>query len=115
MMKAYIANLQAASEEANFRLEEAKAKLQHADPRVLCDKPLTEQIAELMLSLSPTLRDRPWSMEEFVARLKGQYNERPHAMNVGAALRAMGWASKRDWTHDGGGRRYWFIGSITPR
>jgi hypothetical protein len=32
--------------------EEAKAKSHHADTRVVCDKPLTMQIEELMRSLS---------------------------------------------------------------
>ena len=106
-MKAYIDNLRAASDEANLHSEEAKAKRLHTDPRLLCNKPLTEQIEELMLSLPPALRDRPWAMDELVARLQGRYNARPHAMNVGQALRALGWTQKRDWTRDGGGKRYW--------
>ena len=109
MSKAYIANLRAASDEANRQREEAKAKHKHADTRVLCDIPLTDQIEALMRSLSPAQRNRPWSMDELVARLKGRYSARPHAMNVGQALRAMGWVSKRDWTRDGAGRRYWNI------
>ncbi len=109
-MKAYIDNLRAASDEANLHSEEAKAKRLHTDPRLLCNKPLTEQIEELMLSLPPALRDRPWAMDELVARLQGRYNARPHAMNVGQALRALGWTQKRDWTRDGGGRRVWHLG-----
>jgi hypothetical protein len=52
-------------------------------------------------------RDRPWSMDELVARLQGRYSARPHPMNVGQALRALGWTQRRDWTRDGGGRRMW--------
>jgi hypothetical protein len=88
MSKTYLAKLRAASDEANLRHEEAKAQTQHVDPRVLCDKPLTAQIEELMLSLPPVLRDSPWSMDELVARLQGRYSARPHPMNVGQALRA---------------------------
>ena len=73
------------------REEEAKATRKPADPRVLNDTPLADQIKDLMLSLPPVQRDRPWSMEELVARLKGRYSPRPHAMNVGQALRALGW------------------------
>jgi len=28
-------------------------------------------------------------------------------MNVGQALRALGWTQMRDWTREGGGKRYW--------
>ena len=104
MMKAYIENLRTSSDEANLRHEEAKAQPPHADTRVL---PLTEQIEALMRSLPPVQRDRPWSMDELVARLQGRYSVRPHAMHVGQALRALGWTTRRDWTHDGGGRRVW--------
>ena len=50
------------------------------------NKPLTEQISELMLTLPPQLRDRPWSMAELVARLTGKYRDRPHTQHVGMAL-----------------------------
>jgi len=109
MMKRYIENLRTSSDEANLRREEAKAKGQHADPRVLCTKPLTDQIDALMSSLPPMQRDRPWTMDDFLARLQGRYTARPHAMHVGQALRALGWVSKRDWTHDGAGRRVWSL------
>ena len=58
----------------------------------------------------PVQRDRGWSMEELVARLSGRYTARPHPMHVGQVLRALGWAQKRDWTRDGGGRRVWQLG-----
>ena len=95
------------SDEENLRHEEAKAQTQGADPRVLCDKPLTDQIEELMLSLPPALRDRPWSMDELVARLQGRYSARPHPMNVGQALRALGWSQSRRWKTGVEGRRLW--------
>jgi hypothetical protein len=107
MSKAYIAQLKARTAEVNLRSEETKKKRQHADPRVLCDKPLTEQIEELMLSLPPAQRDRLWSMEDMCARLKGRYSLSPHPMNVGLALRALGWTQKRDWSVQGAGRRVW--------
>ena len=89
------------------RREEAKAKRQHIDSRVLCNKPLIEQIDALMRSLPPVQRDRPWSMDELVARTHGRFSARPHPMNIGQALRALGWTTRRDWTRDGGGRRIW--------
>jgi hypothetical protein len=108
MSKVYIAQLKARTAEVNLRRDVVKSKRQHADPRVLCDKPLTEQIEELMLSLPPAQRDRPWSMEEMCLRLKGKYSASPHPMHVGQALRALRWTQRRDWTRDGGGgRRYW--------
>lgn len=54
-------------------------------------KPLTEQITELMASLPPAVRDRPWSSAELVNRLVGKYRDRPHAQHVGDALRRLGW------------------------
>jgi hypothetical protein len=106
-MKRYIENLRTSSDEANLRHQEASAKLHRADTPVQCAKPLTQQIEELMLSLPPALRDRPWSMDELVARTHGRNARRPHAMHIGQALRALGWTQKRDWTRGGAGRRYW--------
>ena len=106
-MKRYIENLRTSSDEANLRREETKAQTHHADPRVLCGKPLTEQIEALMNSLPPVQRDRPWSMDELVAHLHGRRSARPHPIHVGAALRQLGWKSSRNWAVEGGGRRYW--------
>ncbi len=112
-MKRYIENLRTSSEEENLRCEEVKAKSQHADKRVLCDKPLTEQLVELFSNFTPAMLSRPISTSELLPRLSGRFNMRPHAMHVGQALRALGWTSKRDWTRCGGGRRYWLPPSMT--
>ena len=86
-MQSYIEQLKADTAEANLRQEEeTKSKAQGTDPRVLCDKPLTGQIEDLMNSLSPAQRSRPFTMDELVARLQGRYSARPHPMNVGQAL-----------------------------
>jgi hypothetical protein len=109
MMKRYIENLRTSSDEANLRREEeAKAKSQSADTRVLCDKSLTEQIETLMRSLPPVQRDRFWNMEEMCLRLKGKFSASPHPMNVGQALRALGWMRRRDYSALGRGQRYWY-------
>lgn len=71
--------------------------------------PLTDQIEALMRSLTPAQRNRPWTMEELVARLHGRYNARPCAGSVGVALRRLGWTRIRDWSQGGGGRRVWKI------
>ena len=107
MSKTYIAKLKADAEAANLRREQAKSKAHYSDKRLLCDIPLTDQIEALMRSLPPVQRDRPWSMDELMARLQGRYSARPHPMHVGQALRALGWTQRRDWTRNGGGRRYW--------
>ena len=89
-MQSYIEQLKADTAEANLRQEEeTKSKAQGTDPRVLCDKPLTGQIEDLMNSLSPAQRSRPFTMDELVARLQGRYSARPHPMNVGQALRGV--------------------------
>lgn len=106
-MKSYIDTLQKEVADARRQKEEMSAKQAGMDKRLLCDTPLTQQIDALMLSLPPVQRNRPWSMDEFLARLHGRFTQRPHPMNVGKALRALGWTQKRDWTHNGGGRRYW--------
>ncbi len=77
------------------------------DPRVLCAKSVANQIEELMRSLPPAQRDRPWSMDELVARLHGRYKARPCAGEIGTALRRQGWTRVRDWGPDGDGRRVW--------
>jgi hypothetical protein len=70
-------------------------------------KPLTDQIIELMKSTPPSLLNRPWTMTEFVARLDGKYRDRPHAQNVGDALRRFGWKSIRHWGKGYNGVRLW--------
>ena len=70
-------------------------------------KPLTEQITELMLSLPPAQRDRPWSIVDLQGRLQGRYKDRPSLGNIGEALRARGWTRRRDWTRNVGARRVW--------
>jgi hypothetical protein len=106
-MKSYLDQLKAQAEAANLRSEETKLKPRSADSRILCDTLLTDQIEALMASLSPAQRNRPWSMDELVARLQGRYSARPHPMHVGSALRQLRWETQRDWTRDGGGRRVW--------
>ena len=83
------------------------------DPRENCSTPLEQQITELMRALPPRELNRPWLMEEFVARLDGRYRTNPHAMRVGEALRKLGWVRRRDWSQAGGGRRYWYATDIT--
>lgn len=86
---------------------EAKAKFAASIDKIKKTKPLTEQITELMQTLPPALRDRPWMMAEFVSRLNGRYRERPHAQHVGEALRQLGWRRDRLWGKGGEGRRVW--------
>lgn len=103
MLTAYKKELKAIREGA-----QRPSELRHKpDSRIQCDTPLTEQIEALMRSLPPAQRNRPWTMEELVARLHGRYNARPCAGSVGVALRRLGWTRIRDWSKDGGGRRVW--------
>ncbi len=60
-------------------------------------KPLPEQITDLMNSLPPALRDRPWSMAELVSRLQGKYRARPHPQKVGETMRRLGWKRIRSY------------------
>jgi hypothetical protein len=70
-------------------------------------KPLDQQITELMRSLPPQLRDRPWSMAELVQRLQGKYRDLPHSQQVGEALLRCGWVKERRWEKGWDGRRIW--------
>ena len=108
MLKRYIAELKAASEEDNRRhAAETAASRKHLRNALGNLTPLTDQIEDLMASLPPAQRDRPWSMPDLVGRLEGRYRDRPHPANVGQALRALGWVQQRDWSAAGGGRRVW--------
>jgi hypothetical protein len=98
--------------EASLRAEEEQRKAGQSALPIY--KPLDQQIEELMRSLPPAQRDRPWSMDELVIRLKGRYRRHPHAKDVGAALRRLGWQQRRDWSVEGAGRRIWayFVGPL---
>jgi hypothetical protein len=86
---------------------DAKAKLAASIQTIKRTKPLDQQITELMRTLPPQLRDRPWSMTELVQRLTGKYRDRPHAQNVGEALRRLGWQRERRWEKGFDGVRVW--------
>ncbi len=73
-------------------------------------KPLDQQIIELMRSLPPQLRDRPWSMAELVQRLHGKFRDRPHGQQVGQALLKLGWRKERRWERGWDGARVWVQG-----
>lgn len=95
--------------EASLRAEEEQRQRKASQSALPTYKPLDQQIEELMRSLPPAQRDRAWSMDELVLRLQGRYRAHPHAKDVGAALRRLGWQRVRDWTSTGGGRRLWLI------
>ena len=70
-------------------------------------QPLKEQITELMHTLPPQLLNRPWSMSELILRLNGKYRDRPHAKQVGEALKVLGWRRVRYWCKGYDGVRLW--------
>ena len=107
-MKGYIDQLNAQTAELASQRELNKVNQRTVDPRVQPEwKPLPVQIEVLMRSLPPAQRDRPWSLDELQPRLTGKFQPFPHKAHIGAALRELGWVTKRNWTHNGGGRRYW--------
>jgi hypothetical protein len=103
--EAYIQRLRAMAEAA--RQEQSARRLRS---RLRTTTPLTAQITELMNSLPPSQRVRPWSIIDLRGRLQGRYKDRPSLGDIGLALRALGWVRVRDWTNSGGGRRLWKIG-----
>jgi hypothetical protein len=70
-------------------------------------KPLTIQIQELMASLPPALRDRPWAMADLCARLQGKYRDHPHPQLVAQACRQLGWKQLRLYNNGYRGIRVW--------
>ena len=112
LVQAYAAELRARVEERSrlHRLQqEAQASAKPAQS-LRQVKPLDAQITELMRSLPPQLRNRPWSMPELVQRLTGKYRDRPHAQQVGEALRRLGWRRERRWEKGFDGARVWVPG-----
>ncbi len=68
---------------------------------------LDQQLLDMTRTLPAQLLDRPWSMAELVMRLRGKYRDRPHAQQVGDALRRLGWRRVRLWGVGAEGRRVW--------
>ena len=84
---------------------ETQIKRKHVDPRLTENwKPLTGQIAEIWENLPHDLRTRPVLISELIPQLRGRYNLRPSAGDVGQALRSLNFTSARDWRS---GRRRW--------
>ena len=113
-MPAYLDTLRFKSEEQNRLQEEkrevlAQVKLVQAIQRGKPTKSLEDQIMDLMRTLPPPLRERPWSMTELVQRLVGKYRQRPHAQQVGQALRRLGWRRERRWQKGYDGVRVWML------
>jgi hypothetical protein len=105
----YIEKLKLATADANrLRDEKAQAKRPPVDPRIVCEVPLKQQVLQYLLSQPPIMRDKPISLMALRAQLQGRYNARPSAGDLGIALTALGFTRKRDFSNDGGGRRYWF-------
>ena len=74
---------------------------------------LDVQIIELMRTLPPQLRNRPWSMADLVQRLTGRYRAHPHAQHIGQSLRRLGWRRVRLWQGGAQGERVWLPGEHT--
>lgn len=107
-IQSYLEKLQAHADAMNIKNQiRSEATSTTTQDKVHTIKSLTEQIAELMISLPPQILNRPWSMTELVLRLNGKYRDRPHAQNVGDALRKLGWKRDRYWSKGYDGVRLW--------
>lgn len=109
--------LSAYTEQLRKDAEEA-ARLNPPKPNDTASKrsdytPLDQQIIDLVRTLPPARQKAPWSIDDLIARLDGKYRDRPHAKNVGEALRRLGWKHVRLWAKEYGGRRYWLAPSMT--
>jgi hypothetical protein len=107
-MQSYIDQLKADTAETNrLREDVARSKRPPADPRIVCEIPLKQQVQEYLLSLPPVMRDKPISLMPLRAQLQGRYNARPSAGDLGIALTALGHTRVRDFSNAGNGRRFW--------
>lgn len=107
--EAYIRQLRAVAEAARRQQIARQPR-----GRLRTTTPLTAQITELMNSLPPAQRARPWSIVDLRGRLQGRFKDRPSLGDIGLALRALGWVRVRDWTNSGAGRRFWREGTHSP-
>ena len=108
VMQSYIDQLKADTAETNrLREEKARAKLAPADPRIVCEVPLKQQVQEYLLSQPPIMRNKPISLMSLRSQLQGRFNLRPSAGDLGIALTSLGFVRKRDFSNAGNGRRFW--------
>lgn len=106
----YIEKLKADTAEAEAARqldEEARAKRQRVDSRIVCEVPLKQQVQEHLLSQPPIMRNKPISLMALRAQLQGRYNARPSAGDLGIALTSLGFMRVRDFSNNGNGRRFW--------
>ncbi len=106
MLRNYMESLHKLVEEQDKARELAKqqetAALQTMQPSV---KLLEQQFFELVRSLNSDQLNRPWTMSEFVMRLKGKYRNRPHPQKISEILKRHNWRRHRTYGINTG--RYW--------
>ena len=111
MLRSYIDGLYKHLEKVEKEREQLQAK---RNQQVITDsfsrstKPLEQQIVEFLRTQSPDQLKRPWTMDEFVMHLDGQWRDRPHPQQVGETLRKLGWQRRRCYSRQAASRRYWF-------
>ncbi|MCA3692611.1 hypothetical protein [Aquidulcibacter sp.] len=107
-MKAYKEKLLAIVEELQAK-EQASSLRKASEINNDVDQrpPLEQQIDNLMQSLPPVVRFRPWTIQELRLRLNGRFKRYPSAGDIGIVLQSLGWTRRRDWTNAGRGRRIW--------
>ena len=105
-IETYREKLRAYKDELTRQNQEKTENIKRAT-QVRNAQPLKEQITELMHTLPPQLLNRPWSMSDLVLKLNGKYRDRPHAKQVGEALKQLGWRRVRYWCKGYDGVRLW--------
>ena len=92
---------------ADLQREIAKRASRHGATSNPDTPSLDAQIASLTATLPSAVLHRPWSLEELLPRLSGQYRPRPATRSVAQALRRLGWQQRRCWKKTGLNRRLW--------
>lgn len=105
----YVDQLKTITAKAETNRLREEAKHQQVNPRVSPNwKSLTTQVSEYWLGLPSVLKNGPFCLRDIRDKMFGKYQPRPSAGDLGIALKALKWTRKRDWTNQGGGRRYWY-------
>jgi len=102
-MKHYIAHLRKVSAATT-----PTPKHMRSEGQTDCE-PLEVQITRWWANLPPIIQQRPFQIAEVAAQCKGRYRDKPALREVAAALRALGWSERRDWSLMGRNRRLWIF------
>lgn len=93
-------------QECAARLAQREAEKASAAQTISRPRDLHRPVNEWWNALPPVVRNHPWGIEQIIAEAFKE-QPRPQLGQLGLALRALGWTSKRSWTVASRNRRTW--------